>query len=377
MTVRDLARALDTRAPEGQKADFDRVGLHVGDPAAEVTGVVVALDLTADVVAEAVEVGANVVVTHHPLLFKPVGRVTADDPVGGLVWRLARAGVAHIAVHTNLDAAADGVSVALAAQLGLADVRVLAPLDAQSVPGGSMRLVVTYVPPEAAGAVREALARAGAGQIGDYAGCSFSSEGTGRFLPEDGAAPHTGTVGQAEATAEERIEAVVPAWRARAAVAALRAAHPYEEPVVLVQPVEGVAPREGYGALGTLPEPLAQADFLALVAERLGTSALRHTDGPETIARVAVCGGAGLSFLPAALAARADAFVTADVTYHRFFEALDVAGHPRLLLVDAGHYETEAVAERLLADAVAEAFPDLPVRTTRRRTSPMRLSVYR
>lgn len=367
MTVADVLATLHAWAPPGQKADFDRVGLQVGDPGAGVDRVLVALDLTPQVVDEAAEAGAQLIVTHHPLLFKPVGRVTADDPVGGLAWRLGRAGISYAAIHTNLDAAWGGVSFALAEQLGIRDPEILAPLD------GVMRKVVVFAPRDAADAVRRALAEAGAGEIGDYTGCSFSSSGTGRFRPETGASPHLGTVGEAAEADEVRIEAVVPQWAVGAVRKAVARAHPYEEPALDVYPLEGRATRQGYGAVGRLPGPEPLPAFLARVRDALGAGALRYVgDDGRTVERVAVCGGSGLSFLPAALAAGADAYVTADVTYHRFFEALDADGRPRIALVDAGHYETEAVTERLIADRLRAAHPALAVEVTTTRTSPMR-----
>ncbi len=367
MTVSDVLDHLHAWAPPGQKADFDRVGLQVGDPGAEVTRVLVALDLTPAVVDEAAETGAGLIVTHHPLLFKPAGHVTATHPVGSLVWRLARAGVSYAAIHTNLDAARGGVSFALAEQLGIRDAQILAPLD------GVMKKVVVFAPATAADAIRQALASAGAGEIGDYAACSFTVSGTGRFVPEAGATPAVGTVGEAEAVEEVRIEAVVPSWAVGAVRSAVASAHPYEEPAVDVYPLDGAATRQGYGAVGTLEAPEALPAFLARVRDALGAGALRYVgDDTMTVQRVAVCGGSGLSFLPAALRARADAYVTADITYHRFFEALDPEGTPRLALVDAGHYETEAITERLIADRLADAFPALDVAVTQHRTSPMR-----
>ena len=368
--VSDVLDVLHAWAPPGQKADFDRVGLQVGDPAAPVDRVLVALDLTPAVVDEAAETGAGLVVTHHPLLFKPVGRATADDAVGALVWRLARAGISYAAVHTNLDAARGGVSFALAEQLGVGEPEILAPLD------GAMRKVTVFAPEAAADAVRQALAEAGAGEIGDYDGCSFSTAGTGRFVARGGAQPAVGRVGEEEAVAEVRIEAVAPSWAVGAVRRALAAAHPYETPAVDVVALEGRATRQGYGVIGRLEAPLPLAAFLGRVRDALGAGALRYVgDDRQTVERVVVCGGSGMSFLPDALRAGADAYVTADVTYHRWFEALDTEGRPRLALVDAGHYETEAVTERLIADRLAAALPGLAVDVTRHRTSPMRTFV--
>lgn len=367
-SVADVLSAVHRAAPPGLAASWDASGLAVGDPQADVTGVVVALDLTPAVVAEAVDRGASLILTHHPPLFQPPKRLTADDPTGALVLALARHGIAAASAHTNLDAALGGVSFALADRLGLRDVQRLAPT------GHADRKLIVTVPPEAADAVRRALAEAGAGRIGDYDGCSFSVGGEGRFRPLPGADPAIGDVGAHEVVREVRIEAIVPPWRLRAVRAALAEAHPYEEPAVDVVPLDGdnVGP-EGYGALGRLDAPEALPAFLGRVRERLGADAIRFVgDDARPVQRVAVCGGSGMSFLPAALAARADAYVTADVTYHRFFEALGPDGAPRIALVDAGHYETEQVAEHLLADLVAEAFPDLPVRVTEARTSPVR-----
>ena len=367
MTVADVLSTLHAWAPPGQKADFDRVGLQVGDPDQSVGRVLVALDLTPSVVDEAAETGAELIVTHHPLLFKPVGRATADDPVGSLVWRLGRAGVSYAAVHTNLDAAHGGVSFALAEQLGVRDAEVLAPLE------GVMRKVVVFAPHAAADAVRQALADAGAGEIGDYAACSFTARGTGRFVAGEGASPAVGVVGRPEAVEEVRIEAVAPTWAVGAVRRAVAAAHPYEEPAIDVYPLDGPATRQGYGAIGRLDAPEPLAAFLDRVRGALGAGALRYVgDDGQTVERVADCGGSGLSFLPAAVRAGADAYVTSDVTYHRWFEALDVDGRPRLALVDAGHYETEAVTERLVAERLRRSHPDLDVAVTRHRTSPVR-----
>ena len=330
----------------------------------------VALDLTPAVIDEAFNNGLGMIVTHHPLLFKPVARATADDPVGALVWRLARAGVSYAAVHTNLDAAEGGVSFALAEQIGVRDPQILAPLD------GVMRKVTTFVPETAAEAVRQSMAAVGAGEIGDYDGCSFSVAGTGRFVAREGASPTVGAVGQPEAVPEIRVEAVVPSWAVGAVRRAVATAHPYETPAIDVVALEGRAARQGYGVVGHLDAPEPLTTFLKRVRDALGAGALRYVgDDRQSVERVAVCGGSGLSFLPDAIRAGADAYVTADVTYHRWFEALDTDGRPRLALVDAGHYETEAVTERLIADRLAAALPELSVRVTERRTSPMRTFV--
>ena len=365
-TVADIVAALDRWAPEAQKADFDRVGLQVGDPRREVGRVLVALDLTPEVVDEAVETGAEMIVTHHPLLFKPLARLVAGDFVSGLALRMAEAGIAYAAAHTNLDAQRGGVSYALADLLGLQDVTTLAP------EAGMLKKLVVFAPETHASGVREAMAKAGAGQIGDYKDCSFSASGEGRFRATEGTDPHVGARGEMHTEAEERIEVLVEKWALGRVVRAMTAVHPYEEVAYDVYSVEQSSRTIGYGAVGSLPEPLALDDFLALVAESLDADALRYTAAPEaSIQRVAVCGGAGMSFFGNALGAGADAYVTGDVTYHRFFEPLDEDGRARIALIDAGHYETEWVTERLIAKHLSDALPDTEVVRTRERTSPI------
>ena len=370
-TVAEIARVLERWAPPAQKLDYDNVGLQVGDPAAPVTRVLVALDLTPAVLDEAEAMGAELVVTHHPLLFRPLKRLTPDDPTGALALRLARTGTAYYAIHTNLDAALAGVSVALAERLGLTGVRFLAPLE------GALRKLVVFVPRTHAEAVRHALAAAGAGCIGNYEACSFETPGTGRFRPGAGTTPAIGTPdGPEEAVDEIRLEVEVARWDVPAALAAVRAAHPYEEVAYDLYPVEQTATRAGFGAVGDLPEPEPLERFLARVARTLPSDALRYAGDPAmSVRRVAVCGGAGADLIGRARAAGADAYVTADLTYHRFFEALAPDGTPRMALIDAGHYETERHTEGLLVDHLAAHFSGLDVRRTTLRTSPVRTFV--
>jgi dinuclear metal center YbgI/SA1388 family protein len=371
ITVAEIAAALEAWAPPASKLDYDNVGLQVGDARREAASVLVALDLTAAVVEEARETGADLVVTHHPLLFRPLKKLTADDPAGALALRLAEHGIAYYAIHTNLDAAPGGVSFALAGRLGLEGIRFLEPSEE------SLVKLVTFAPAAHAEAVRRAMAEAGAGHIGDYEACAFTIRGTGHFRPGERANPFIGEAGGAEEAVEEvRIEAEVMRWDLGRVVRAMKAAHPYEEVAYDVYPVEQPATRVGFGAVGFLQAPTTLEAFLAVVAARLDAAALRYSGDPAMPVRtVAVCGGAGASLIPRALAAGADAFVTADVTYHRFFEPLDAEGRPRMALVDAGHYETEALTEPLLVDWLAHHFPDLAVRKTRHRTSPMRTFV--
>jgi dinuclear metal center YbgI/SA1388 family protein len=370
-TIRDIADALEQWAPPGSAQSYDNVGLQVGDASRSVERAVLALDCTPAVVEEAERQGAELIITHHPLLFQPLSAVTTDDYESAVALRLAEAGIALYSAHTNLDAAPGGVSFALAKRLGLTDVGFLDGFDE------TLYKLATFVPADHFDAVRSALADAGAGRIGDYEACAFAHEGTGFFRPGDAANPHIGTAGgDLESADEVKLEVEVARWDLGGVLGALQDAHPYEEVAYDVYPVQQKNSRAGLGAVGRLASPESLSDFLGRVADRLDAGSLRYA-GPDeaTVERVAVCGGAGSDFVGQALAAGADAYVTADVKYHEFFEALGPDGVPQLAFIDAGHYETEALTEALLRDWLADRFNDVDWQRTGVRTSPMQTFV--
>ena len=368
VTISEIAAALESWAPAGHAAAWDNSGLQVGRPGRTVSRAIVALDCTPQVVREARETEAELIVTHHPLLFKPPRTLTDRHPVSAIALDLAEAGIGLYSIHTNLDAARGGVSFALAAQLGLTEVTFLKNLDDRP-----LRKLVVYVPESHAEAIRRAMGSAGAGRIGEYDNCAFEMRGTGWFTPRAGARPFIGTTsGSTERVDEVRLEAEAPTWDLPLILSAVRAVHPYEEIAYDVFPVEQPSRNAGIGAVGNLPSPETLARFLERVSEALQAPALRFLGDPlRTVTRVAVCGGSGVDYLPSAITAGADAYVTADITYHRWFEALNLAGEPRLAVVDPGHYETEAVTERLLVDFLAERFTSVEWRRTTFRTSPV------
>ncbi len=368
MTVKDIAAAIEKWAPRQTAQSYDNVGLQIGRPDREVKNVLVALDVTPAVVEEAIDAGADLVVTHHPLLFRPVKSLTPVSFVGGIALRLAEAGIALYAAHTNLDAARGGVSFALAQQLGLTNIDFLAPLE------GHVLKLVTFVPVTHAAQVRSALAVAGAGVIGNYDACAFSSTGTGYFRPGKDSQPFIGeTTGEIQSAEEVRLEVQLPDWQLEPVVSALLQSHPYEEVAYDVYEVRQPYRDAGLGAIGDLESSLKPQEFLEHTAKVLDVPALRYSGGSGgAIQRVAVCGGSGSDLIARAATCGAQAFVTADVTYHRFFEILDSEGDSSMLLIDAGHYETEKIAEDLVARFLLDAFPDLSVATTKHRTGAMR-----
>ena len=367
-TIADIADALEAWAPPGSAQDYDNVGLQVGDAARSVDTALLALDATPQVLDEAKAHDADLVVTHHPLLFRPLDGVTADSYVSNLALRFAEAGIGLYSIHTNLDAAPGGVSFALADRLGLTDIGFLDGFEE------TLYKLAVFVPEGAFDTVREALADAGAGRIGDYEACAFSVAGTGFFQPGDDTDPHIGTAGGDVESAEERkLEVEVARWNLGRVLGALEEAHPYEEVAYDLYPVHQKNTRAGLGALGHLPSAEPLSAFLDRVADRLDAESLRYAGTDEaSVERVAVCGGAGSDFIGTARGAGADAYVTADVTYHEFFDVLGQDGTPEMALVDPGHYETEALTEALLGDWLADRFTTVDWTRTDTRTSPMK-----
>jgi len=331
MTVQDVQHIIESWAPREIAWERDNVGLQAGDPAHSVRRILVALDATPQVVEEARKKKVDLIVTHHPLLFRPLLSVTTRDRAGMIATQLVRNGIALYSAHTNLDFVPGGVSHALAERLGLKKIQVLSRME------GALKKVVAFVPQDYVDKVMEAMAAAGAGIIGKYDQCSFRLEGTGTFRAREGARPFLGEVGKFERVSEYRLEVVVPKWRMREALQAMRSAHPYEEIAYDVYPLDNELPEYGAGAYGELPAQMTLKGFLKRVKEELHAPMLRHVGDPNGRVRiVAVCGGSGGDLLETAVRVGAHVFVTAELKYHDF-----EAAQNRIALIDAGHFETE------------------------------------
>ncbi len=351
-TVRDLARLIEAAAPLPYQESYDNAGLQCGDPNAEIQAVLVALDCTPAVVAEAVRRGCNVVLVHHPVVFRPLKRLTGANDVERTLIAALKNDVAIYAAHTNLDNVRGGVNDKLAQKLGLLNVKTLAPLS------GILARLSTYVPDRPsdqktglADRVLQALYAAGAGQIGAYRDCSFQHTGTGSFTPDAGTRPAIGTPQQPEIVPERRLEVLLPLHRQAAVLQALRTAHPYEEVAYELVKLENQDQNIGAGAVGELPAALEPAAFRALLKERLNVPVVRYTAFERPIHRVAVCGGAGAFLIGNARAAGADAYVTGDVKYHEFFGA-----EGQLMLCDVGHFESEQYTNEVFWDLLTAGF---------------------
>jgi dinuclear metal center YbgI/SA1388 family protein len=361
-TVADVAAWLDKFAPGRLAESWDNVGLLWGDPAVKVSRVMTCLTVTSDTAAEAVAERAEVIVSHHPVLFRPTQKIRADQSEGAALWGLARAGVAILSPHTAFDSAEDGINALLARKLGLVEIGPLRP----AAVAASFKVVV-FTPRVDREKVLEAAFKAGAGRIGAYEECSFSSPGVGTFFGTEDAHPAIGQSGRRESVREWRIELVCPADRLAQVLAATRAAHSYEEPAIDVYPLHMIDGKQGSGRLGRLEasEPL---EGLALRVSRLLMAPLVQFAGDPArrIERVAIACGAGDDFLTEAHRAGADALLTGEARFHRALEAEAIG------LIIAGHHATERPGVELLAERLADAFPKLRVWPSRREHDPWR-----
>jgi len=361
MKLSVLIKHLEAFAPLNYQEDYDNSGLLTGDPEQEVHAALVALDCIEKVVDEAIALGCNLIITHHPIVFKGLKKITGKNYVERVVLKAIRHNIALYAIHTNLDHVKHGVNGVIAERLGLKNAKILSPKKAL------LKKLVTFCPLDAAPEVREALFAAGAGHIGAYSECSFNAGGTGTFKAGPGTDPYVGEIGLQHEEPEERIETVFLAQNERKILVALFEHHPYEEVAYDIYPLENKLDTAGAGMIGWLPEEMEGRAFLSFVKERMDAVVIRHTDLlPKRIRKVAVCGGSGSFLLKEAIAAGADAFVTADFKYHEFFDAEE-----KIVIADIGHFESEQFTSDLLIDIIQEKFPNFAIRLTEHNTNPI------
>lgn len=362
MKIKEIVSALERFAPLPLQDGFDNAGLQIGLTEAEATGALLCLDVTEAVLDEAIGLGYNLVIAHHPLLFKGCKSITGRDYVERCILKAIKNDIVIYAAHTNMDNAWGGVNFKIAEKLGLKNVRVLEPKEEALVK------LVTYVPVAQAEEVRNALFAAGCGCIGRYDSCSYNVEGSGTFRAQEGTHPYCGAVGELHTEAEVRIETIVPAYRKAEAVRALLKVHPYEEPAFDLYPLQNTWQQAGAGVIGELEKPETELEFLKRVKKTFEVECLRHNKlmGRE-IQTVALCGGPGAFLLPLAIRQRADVFLTGEIKYHEFF------GHEgEILLAETGHYESEQYTKEIFYTIIRDLFPSLDVQQTRVNTNPIK-----
>ena len=361
MKIKELTDYLEQIAPLSLQESYDNAGLLVGDPSTEITGVLLCLDSTEEVIAEAVQTGCNLVIAHHPIIFSGLKKLNGKNYIERTVISAIRNNIAIYAAHTNLDNVRDGVNRKIAETLGLSGLEILSPKK------NLLRKLVTFCPLDKAEIVRSALFDAGAGGIGNYDSCSFNVPGTGTFRGNDQTKPYVGSPGKLHEEAETRIEVIYEKWMESAILKALRSSHPYEEIAYDLYSLENDHAQTGSGMIGTFSQPLEAREFLEMVKKTMKTACIRHTSLiNKKIEKVAVCGGSGSFLLSDAIRAGAQAFITADYKYHQFFDSEN-----RILITDIGHYESEQFTIELFRDLILKKFSTFAVRLTGVNTNPV------
>ncbi len=365
MKIQELISAIEVFAAPELQEDYDNAGLITGQASWDCTGVLCTLDVTVEVVKEARAQGCNLIMAHHPIVFKGLKRINGKSYVEQVIIEAIKSDIAIYAAHTNLDNVVLGVNGRIAQQLKLKNFTILAPK--QRV----LRRLITFAPNDQAEAVRNAVFAAGAGHIGQYSECSFNSRGTGTFKAEEGADPYVGDIGKRHEEEETKIEIVYPSFLELQVVKALLEAHPYEEVAYDIFTMENVHYGIGAGIIGELDNPVSEQEFLQNIKETFKAKVVRHTPlRGRPVQKIAVCGGAGSFLIRQALGQGADFYITADVKYHEFFDA-----EGRMVLADVGHYESEQFTIDLLHDLLVKKFPTFAVLKTSVNTNPVQYFV--
>ncbi|HEX6846388.1 MAG TPA: Nif3-like dinuclear metal center hexameric protein [Chitinophagaceae bacterium] len=362
MKIKDVIATLETFAPPSLQEVYDNAGLITGEENAACTGILVSLDATSAVVDEARTKGCNLIVSHHPIVFSGLKKITGKTYVQKAVINAIKNDIALYAIHTNLDNISNGVNGKIADLLELRNVSILSPKENQ------LKKLFTFVPLTHADKVRQSIFDAGGGHIGSYEECSFNSEGFGTFKGGQDTNPYVGKPGELHRENEVRVEVIYPSWLEGHLLKSLLTAHPYEEPAYDIVRLDNRLSSVGSGIIGDLKEPLDENAFLKTLKEKFKLEVIKHTGLlNKPISTVAVCGGAGSFLISSALAAGAHVFITSDIKYHEFFDAND-----KMVIADIGHYESEQFTINLLQEFLEQKFPTFAVLKTEMNTNPVR-----
>ena len=362
MKLSEITSFLESFAPLEWQEDYDNSGLIVGKTDQEINQALISLDCTEAVIDEAIRSHCNLIISHHPIVFKGMKRFNDASYIERVISKAIKHNIALYAIHTNLDNILLGVNKQIMSCLGIQKPVILSPKE------GILKKLSVFVPVGHVEQVRNALFTAGAGNIGNYSECSFNIDGMGTFFPKGNANPTLGEIGVREETKETSIEVIYPKHLERNILIAMFESHPYEEVAYNIYSLSNAYQEVGSGMVGNLPEALPPDAFLTYLKEKMQLSVIRHTQKPEKdIQRIAVCGGAGSFLLKQAIRAGADAFISADFKYHEFFDAEN-----KIMIADIGHFESEQFTQHLLLEEIQNKFPNFAIRITIENTNPIK-----
>ncbi len=361
MRIKDVAKILEHFSPLQFQEAYDNSGLCIGNPETEVTGILLTIDITEPVIDEAFSKNCNLIISHHPLIFNEIKRLTGYKYTERCIIKAIRNNIAVYSAHTNFDAVFDGVNNKICEKLLLQNCRILSPIK------GQLKKLVTFVPNNYADKVREALFNAGAGNIGNYDSCSYNTTGKGTFKGNDYTIPFAGEKGKLHSEDETRIETIFPQFLQKNIIEALLAAHPYEEVAFDIYSLENTYNKVGMGMIGELPESLDELSFLQKVKTIFNAGSIRYTKLlGKPVKKIAVCGGSGSNLLSNAINNNADVFITGDFKYHQFFDA-----DGKILIADIGHYESEQFTKEIYYNLLIKNFPKFAVHFSSINTNPI------
>lgn len=362
MKIKEITDYLEELAPLTSQENYDNSGLLVGSPNDEVTGVLISLDCIEATVQEAIDKNCNLIISHHPIVFSGLKKLNGKNYVERTVIKAIQNNIALYAIHTNLDNYQYGVNFEIAKRLNLKNSKILAPVQ------GKLMKLSTYVPAENKETVLKAMHEAGAGNIGNYSECSYSSEGWGTFLPNEHANPASGEKHLLSRDPEWKVEVILPVHLQYQVIAALKKAHPYEEVAYEIFSIANSNQDEGAGRIGELENPMDEKEFLSMLKETFTCGVIRHTQlAGKPIKTVALCGGSGSFLLKEAKRQGADIFITGDFKYHEFFDAEN-----EIIIADIGHFESEQFTTNVLGELLTKKMPKFAVHLTGINTNPIK-----
>ncbi len=361
MTVSNVISSLESIAPLSLQESYDNSGLLVGNAGLVCTGVLLCLDVTEEVVKEARDNKCNLIIAHHPVIFSGIKKLTGKNDAQRAIMLAIKEDIAIYACHTNMDNVFSGVNHYFALKLGIANCRILSPKRQL------LRKLMVFVPKDSLNTLENALFSAGAGNISKYSECSFTTEGTGSFKPNEGADPTVGSIGQRHTGKEQKLEVIYPIWSEQSVLKAMWSNHPYEEVAYDIISLENELLNTGSGLIGELPEEIDEVSFLSHLTSKFDLKVVKHTRLlGKKIKKIAICGGAGGFLMAEAGRQGADIFITSDLKYHDYFECPG-----NMILADIGHFESEQATIELFYDVLRQKFPTFALLKTGVNTNPV------
>lgn len=360
--IKDIIRAIEEVAPLPLQESYDNAGVQIGNVNQRATGALLCLDVTEETIDEAIDLGYNLIISHHPLVFKPFKSITGKSYIERCIIKACKYDLVVYSAHTNLDNTVGGVNYKLAKLLGLQHVHILSPQK------GNLLKLVTFVPEDSAETVRTALFNAGAGSIGNYDACSFNTRGTGTFRASEGCNPFCGEINELHYENEIRLETILPAYLKMSITRALLSVHPYEKPAFDFYPLENTWKQAGSGVVGELPDEEDELFFLQRIKDLLDIECVRYSPLiGKKIREVAICGGNGAFLIPEAIAYGADIFITGEAKYNDFFDVEN-----KILLAIVGHYESEICTKDIFFDIISKKFPTFAAQISNTNSNPVK-----